>query len=154
MRVRSRDAKMWPATVALLTALVYYAGARVGYRFAIPHGIVALWPPSGLMLGLLLSADRRNWPAIVLGGLLGSFLSDRQSGYTTSLATLAAIANVGETLTAAWIVDWRLDRRITLESLRDVGTLVIGGAVLSNALTALAGVLVLHTGFRTPIGTA
>jgi integral membrane sensor domain MASE1 len=38
---------------ALLTAVLYFAGARLGYAFALQAGFVTLWPPSGLMLGLL-----------------------------------------------------------------------------------------------------
>ena len=31
--------------------LPYFANARGGYAFAIPHGIVTLWPPSGVNAG-------------------------------------------------------------------------------------------------------
>ena len=139
------------ALVAILAALGYYAGARLGYRFAIPGGDVMLWPASGVMLGLMLSGQRRDWPAIIAGGLIGSIVSDTQSHYGVVFALGAAAANVGETLAAALLVGWLLRRRITLSSLRDVGVLVFGAVVLSNAVTAILGALVMHQRFHTPL---
>jgi integral membrane sensor domain MASE1 len=46
--------------LAVLAAAAYFVSARLGYAFAIPHGFVTLWPPSGLMLGLLVSSIGRH----------------------------------------------------------------------------------------------
>jgi PAS domain S-box-containing protein len=132
----------------VLTAIAYYAAARLGYRFAIPRGIVTLWPPSGVVLGLLLSNRRGDWPIIVLGGVLGSITSDLQSGYGVLLAIAAALANATETLVASSFVMWRIKRPLTLSRLRDIGELTLGASVLSNAATATLGALVLHVGFK------
>jgi len=138
----------------ILTAVAYYAGARLGYRFAIIHAIVTLWPPSGVILGLLLSTRRRDWPIIVLGGVLGSILSDLQSGYGLLLAIAAALANATETFVAASFVMWRIKRPLTLTRLREIGELTIGASVLSNAATAVLGAVVLHLGFKMPFAKA
>jgi two-component system cell cycle sensor histidine kinase/response regulator CckA len=129
-----------------LVAIAYYVSARLGYLLALPGGLVTLWPPSGLMLGFLLLSPRRDWPTIVAGGLIGSFCSDLHSGFTFSFAVAAAAANGLETLVAASVVRWRLGRRLTLSSLRDVGELTIGAAILSNAVTAVLGAATLHRG--------
>ncbi|MES2358817.1 MAG: PAS domain S-box protein [Gemmatimonadota bacterium] len=139
------------ALVATLAALGYYAGARLGYRFAIPGGAVMLWPASGVMLGLMLSSERRDWPAILVGGLIGSVVSDTRSGYGVVFAAGAAVANVGETLAATLLVTSRLRHRITLSSLRDVGVLVFGAVILSNAATAILGAIAMHQRFQSAL---
>ncbi len=135
---------------ALLAMAAYFASARIGYRFAIPQGVVTLWPPSGVMLGLLLLSPRRYWPALAIGGLAGSFASDMRSGYSPALAVAAALANSVESVAAAWFLTWRLGSRVRLSSLTAVVTFTAGAAVLVNALTACFGALMLNLGFHTP----
>ncbi|MFN2602463.1 MAG: PAS domain S-box protein [Gemmatimonadaceae bacterium] len=142
------------AAIVILTAVGYYVSARLGYLLAIPRGVVTLWPPSGLMLGLLLVSHRRDWPALAFGALLGSLCSDLRSGHAIGFAIAAALANVIETLAAASLVLWRLRRPLVLSSLRDVGELVLGAAVVSNAVTACLGATVLHVGLRMPLASA
>ncbi|HSU95927.1 MAG TPA: MASE1 domain-containing protein, partial [Gemmatimonadaceae bacterium] len=137
--------------IAALAALGYYCGARLGYRFAISGGEVMLWPASGVMLGLMLSSERRDWPAIITGGLIGSIVSDTQSHYGVVFVLGAAAANVGETLAAASLVSWRLRSRMTLSSLREIGVLIFGAVILSNAVTAILGALAMHQRFHTPL---
>ena len=137
--------------VAILSALAYYAGARLGYRFAIPAGVVTLWPASGVMLGLMLASRRRDWFAIVVGGLIGSVVSDSQNHYGVSFVLGAALANGVETLAGASLVTWWLRRRMTLSSLRDVAALVFGAVIISNAATAILGAITLHRRFHTPV---
>ncbi|HEV8195148.1 MAG TPA: MASE1 domain-containing protein [Gemmatimonadales bacterium] len=132
--------------------LAYFASARLGYAFAIPHGIVTLWPPSGVMLGLLALSDRRNWPTLLAGGLAGSFASDLLNGYPTSTALAAALANIVEALAAAWFVTWRLGCPVKLSSLRGVLVFTGGAALLTNSVTAWLGAAMLHFGFGAPLG--
>ena len=143
MTPRTRDAGRFLSRV-LLTAAGYFICARLGYTLALPGGVVALWPASGLMLGLLLASPRSDWPALVVGGVVGSLTSDLSSGYHVGFAVAAASANATETLVAAAFATWRLARRFTLTALRDVGDLVGRAAVLSNSVTALLGAMVLH----------
>src|ERR1043166_6922220 len=95
---------MRPLLRLLLAAAAYFVAARLGYAFKIPGGSVTLWPPAGVMLALLLLSKRRDWPALLAGALVGSFLSDRMTGFSVALAIVAALANAAETLVAAWIV--------------------------------------------------
>lgn len=54
-----------PAQVVLF-ALAYFAFARAGLMFAVqPEAITAVWPASGLYLGVLLLTVRTRWPAFV-----------------------------------------------------------------------------------------
>src|ERR1051325_10309322 len=121
--------------------MAYFAGARLGYLFAIPHGIVAIWPPSGILLGLLLLSPRREWPAYLTGGLVGSVAAHLMSSYAPPLALLASVASVGESLLGAWIVTRALEIPVRLSSLRAVEVFVGGAALLGNGLTAIIGAI-------------
>ena len=60
---------------AILAGLAYFASAQLGAAIALPHNIAAIWPPSGVMLAILVLSDRRDWPAIVAGGFTGALAS-------------------------------------------------------------------------------
>src|SRR5579864_6403724 len=126
-----------------LTGVGYYAAARLGYAYVIGSHISIIWPPSGLMLALLVRLRRRDWAIAVAGGFLGNLAADL--GTSTSLAqTLAGpAANALEVVTAAWLLRALAGSALTLSRLQHVAALVLGAAIGSNAVTALAGALVL-----------
>jgi PAS domain S-box-containing protein len=132
----------------LLVGVAYFAGARVGYAFSIGGGLVTLWPPSGIILGILLLSPRATWPPTLLGAMVGSFASDRLTGYSLPLALFAAFANTLEAAVAAKVVSWRGGTPVSMASVRSVFALIVFGAVLSNAVTAFVGSLVLTQGFN------
>src|SRR5437868_4117145 len=103
----ARDPWVAAAVRAVLAAAAYFASARLGYAFAIPHGFVTLWPPAGVMLGVLALSPRAAWPSLIAGGMVGSLISDLRTGYTVPLAIAAAVANVGESTLAAAILTRR-----------------------------------------------
>jgi PAS domain S-box-containing protein len=133
---------------ALLGSLAYFASARLGYALSV-HGIAALWPPSGVMLALLLLSERRWWPALATGGLLGSVASDLLSGFAPLAALAAATANLTESLVAAGLLSWGNDPRTLLTTLRGLARFVGGAVILSNALTAPLGALMLRQSTET-----
>ena len=102
------------------------------------------------MLGLLAMAPARQWPALIAGGLLGSVASDLVSNYTVSLALAAAGANLLESVAGALVMRRWLGPIVSLTTLRSVGVLAIGVALLSNAVTSLAGAAMLYAGFGIP----
>ena len=137
-----------------LAALAYFASARLGYAFAIPQGVVTLWPPSGVILGLLLLSERRHWAALLIGAFVGGVGSDLLSGATPAFALAAAVANSTESLLAAWVVTWRLGPQVRLSSLRAVLVFMGGAVLVSNAVTAILGALVTNHGVVGPLGRA
>ena len=134
----------------LLAGIAYYASARVGYALAIPHGIVTLWPPSGVILGILLLSEYSDWPAILIGAFVGGMASDLHSGFSLGFALSAAVANTGESVLAAWVVVSRLGHRVRLDNLRAVLVFMIGAPLLSNAATAVLGAMTLDHGLHGP----
>ena len=139
---------------AILAAVAYFVSARLGAAIALPHNIAAIWPPSGVMLALLVLSDRRDWPALVVGGFTGALVSVSLYHYPLPLALTAATANSAESLLAAWVIRWRYDSRTPMHSIAGLVRFIIGAVGLSNAVTALLGGFMLHQRFGTPYGTA
>ena len=143
-----------PAARILLIGLAYFAASRLGYAFAVGSGTVTLWPPSGVMLALLLLCPMTRWGEIVAGGLAGSIASDLLSRYPVPLAVYAAAANIGESVAAALFLQWAVGRNVTLSTVRGVLGLAIGAVCLVNAATAVIGAGVLVVGFDMPFRRA
>jgi PAS domain S-box-containing protein len=128
---------------AAAAGIGYFLGARAGYALQIPGGIAALWPPAGIMLALLVLTRRREWPAVIAGGWLGSLASDVYSGFPLTFAVSAASANLFESVVAAWVLV-RVVGQQPLDTLRGLLTLVVGVTIGTNAITATGGATVLH----------
>ncbi|GMV04068.1 MAG: hypothetical protein AMXMBFR53_03490 [Gemmatimonadota bacterium] len=123
---------------AVTTAAVVFLAAKAAYALAL-QGIVNVWFPSGVMLALLLVAERRTWVAILVGGFVGNVVADLSQGLDPALALGGPVANGVESLLAALVVRWVVGRRNPVASIRGVGALLVGAALLSNGVTALLG---------------
>jgi PAS domain S-box-containing protein len=142
--LRTLDAKRYPLVFGGSLVGGYFA-ALLGYLLTLrPAGVVFLWPPSGLVLGALVLLDRRLWPVVLAGSTLGNAAADFQHGASNGLALAGAVVNALEQVLAATVVLRVSGRDMRFATLRDVGALVLGAAVLSNALTAVLGSLVLR----------
>jgi PAS domain S-box-containing protein len=139
---------------AMLAALAYFVSARLGAAIALPHNVAAIWPPSGVMLALLVLSDRQHWPALVGGGFAGALVSVLLYHYPLPLALTAATANSAESLLAAWVIRWRYDSRTPMHSVAGLVRFIVGAVILSNAVTALLGGFMLHQRFGTAFGTS
>jgi PAS domain S-box-containing protein len=131
-----------------LSAMAYFAAARLGYGLTIPHGVVALWPPAGVMLGLLLLSSRRFWPAILVGAAIGAIVAELLQGNTFLFGILAATTNLTESLIAASVVRYRIKSRQALATLRGLLEVSVTAAAVTNALTAWLGALLLQGYFH------
>src|SRR5687768_2911655 len=78
-RQRHRDAahskqmKVGTGTLgrAALLAALYIVSGKLGLLFAPPPGLVTvIWPPSGIVLGMLLIYGGRLWPGVLVGSFL------------------------------------------------------------------------------------
>lgn len=130
--------------LAALVAAGNYGCALLGYTFMIrPAGVSMVWPGSGFVLALLLLVDARRWPAVLLGAITGNVAADLQHGASVGLALGGGAVNALESLVAAALLVRFLGRGIAFNTLREVGGLIVGAAVFSNAATALLGAVVL-----------
>jgi PAS domain S-box-containing protein len=121
-------------------AVVYALIARLGLRVDAVSGFATLlWPPSGIALAALLVGGFRLWPGIAIG----AFAANLWVGAPLSAALGIAAGNTLEGLLGAWALR-RMGFDNSLERLRDVLPLVVGGALLSTLISPTIGVFSLY----------
>ncbi|HUQ12047.1 MAG TPA: PAS domain S-box protein [Steroidobacteraceae bacterium] len=137
------------AKTALLAALYFLAG-KLGLTLAVPPGYATvIWPPSGIVLGMLLLHGR----AIAPGVFLGSFLLNAMVGHapqvlpTPTELTLAACIATGSTMQALLgrelIARW-FGQPVRLRNVTDILRLLAVAMPLACVVSPTAGVLSLH----------
>lgn len=136
-----------------LVAAAYFLSATLAYALGI-DSLVVVWIPSGVILGLLVSLETRDWPAALLGAFAGNVLADLGKGLQLPLAVLGPAANGLEAFVAAWVVRRLVGRTVTLTSLREVVVLILGAATVSNGVTTILGAVILHVWWTMPFANA
>ncbi len=129
----------------LALAAIYFVTARLGLLLAHPGtNATAVWLPTGIAMAAVLRWGSRVWPGIFLGSLgvnawllLGLGLS-AQASFWVALA--AAAGNSGEAVLAGFLVERFTGTRNPFGRSKDVVQFIFLGALLSTALSALAGV--------------
>jgi PAS domain S-box-containing protein len=151
---RARDKLPDPATYLLQVAalaVVYYAAARLGLRYAsIGQSISLVWPPTGVALAGLIVLGRRAWPGVAIGAFLAN------AATAVPLGTAAAIA-AGNTLEAVLATSLLLSAagpQPRLDATRTVRALVLSAAPLGAIVSAAVGVTALVLGGVLPLGRA
>ena len=87
----------------IAVAVLYYISSQAGLWLSFPETrLVALWPPTGLALALIVLMGYRTWPAIMIGSLIANALVYLHFGYELNAATLIipVLMSVGTTLEA------------------------------------------------------
>ncbi len=96
-----------PLLRILLVATLYYLGAKLGFLLSISEGNASsVWPPSGMMLAVLLLGGYRLWPGILLGAIAANILnllsSDRPWFVSVAVAVGIGLGGTSEALTGAF----------------------------------------------------
>ncbi|MFN3628358.1 MAG: MASE1 domain-containing protein, partial [Parvibaculum sp.] len=91
----------WP----FATGLAYYAAAATSLALTSGHdGIATVWPSSGVLVAALLLSDKRVWPLHILAGALASLAANLGVGNGMGISLGFTVANVVESLLAAWLL--------------------------------------------------
>jgi signal transduction histidine kinase/integral membrane sensor domain MASE1 len=141
---------------AAITALLYFITAWASIALATqPPGVAAVWPPSGLLLAILVLTAPATWPLTVAGVAVAITLANLSAGASPLVSLGFAAANCAESLLAAVLL-----RRAnagsppTMASLRDVVLLFVVAVVVSCAATALLGAAVAALAYGSPFWEA
>jgi signal transduction histidine kinase len=134
------------ALLALLVAIGYYTGSRIGFLFTPAQTPIAtFWPPNAILLAAFLLAPTRMWWAFLLAVLPAHFLIQSQVGVPLLTSLGWFVGNAGEALIAAACIRFfNKDERL-FESVRGVAIFLVFGVFLSTLLTSFldAAVVVL-----------
>jgi PAS domain S-box-containing protein len=122
-----------------LVAGAYFGAAKLGTSLEVAHGVITpVWAPSGIALAALLVLGVRFWPAVAIG----AFTANATSGATIAVAAGIAVGNTLAAVVGALLIQ-RIGFTATLDRVRSVLALVVGGAVVSTMVSATNGVTVL-----------
>jgi PAS domain S-box-containing protein len=119
-------------------ASLYFLVAALTTSLIGDPGIAVLWPASGVYLGVMLVAPRHLWPSLACAAGVGSLAAYLHAGSSLEVSVAFAVPSSAEGLLAAVLVERIAGGRFALEGRRDLVALVVGGAVVANALVALS----------------
>jgi PAS domain S-box-containing protein len=133
-------------------AVVYYAAARLGLRYAsIGHSVSLVWPPTGLAIAALILLGRSAWPGVAAG----AFLANAATPIPLAAAAGIASGNTLEAVLAAALLTRAAGKRPSLDALATVRALILVAAPLGALVSALVGVTSLTlTGALPPTAAA
>ena len=94
-----------PLRAALIIALGYYLGAKLGFALTLsPVPVSTLWPPNAILLAGLLLTSARSWP-LVLSAVFGAHLAVQfQSGVPAPMVLSWFVSNCTEALSGAIVL--------------------------------------------------
>ena len=140
---------------ALLVAVGYYAGTKIGF-FLTPaqQPISTFWPPNAILLAALLLAPPRRWWAFLLAVLPAHLLVQLPAGVPVLTAVGWFIGNAGEALIGAACIRCLRKGQPFFDSVRGLIVFLVFGVLLAPLATSfLDAAVVVLTGRAGDYGT-
>jgi signal transduction histidine kinase/integral membrane sensor domain MASE1 len=138
----------------VLFALAYFAGGELGYSLSLGPSVGGtFWPPAGISLAVFLAAPRRAWPLLLASGVIANYLSDLLHGQTLPASIGFAVANLGEPLLGAVLLQ-RLLGTVTFTRVVELVALTLVVVFVSAPLAAAVGALTAEQFTQNPPGFA
>jgi PAS domain S-box-containing protein len=134
-------AKEWIAALGAAggVAVTYYLAARLGLALlSTPSDVAVFWPASGIAAGILIAANRRVWPAMVVGVILGTVAANLMSDRHIWTSLFKGFCNAGEAVLVAGLIERWFGRPFAFDDLRRVLGFA-AAACLGAAASALGG---------------
>src|SRR5688572_17118897 len=117
---------------AVLVALGYYFGAKVGFAFTLqPNPISTLWPPNAILLAALLVSPPRIWWILIVAAFPAHLAAQLQGGVPIAMVLGWFASNCSEALIGAGAIHLLLRDRPRFHSLRDVGIVLVFAALVA-----------------------
>ena len=135
IQLRGIRVALWP----ILIGSLYYLLAAVSlFLTRGGEGIATIWSPSGLMLAVLLSFSRASAPRYVAAGAIGSLLANLTMGVPAILAVGFTVANMTESVLAAWLLQRRAGCRLSFIDPAGIRCFCMASAIAAGVSAALA----------------
>jgi PAS domain S-box-containing protein len=121
-----RNTSLFMVGFALLTAFLYYLGAKVGFLLTShPHPISTLWPPNAILGAMLLLAPRRQWWLILGAVFLAHVAIELSDGVPLAMVLGWFVSNCGEALACAAGVQWLCGDPVRLDCFRRMSGFIV-----------------------------
>jgi signal transduction histidine kinase len=127
------------AMMACLVVTLCYLAAKLGGVLIInaPQTLWPLWPGCAILVAVLLLSPREIWPILIPAGLAGFVLYDLQVGVSIRSIAWLILADVLETIAAAWGVSYSLNGLPRLNSLKALAkysffTVIVAPLIVSS----------------------
>lgn len=120
------------ASQLIVSAVLLFTAAKVGYSFALYKDLVSLiWPPAGIALALVLVYGYRILPGIAIGSIILSI----SNGSSFIFAAGSLVSQIAEPAFGAFLLSkFGFDRRIS--KISDIVKLILLGAVAAPLIIA------------------
>ena len=141
--------KSYALIAAILVAIAYYAGAKLGFALTFhPHPISSLWPPNSVLLAGLLLTPTRVWWLLIVAALPAHLAAELQSGVPMTMVLGWFASNCSEALIGAGLIRILIVQPLRFDSFKHVCTFLLCAVVVSPLLsTFLDTALVKLIGF-------
>ena len=117
---------------ALLVALGYYLGAKVGFALTLqPTPVSTLWPPNAILLAGLLLTPLRSWGLVLLSVFAAHVVVQVQSGVPAAMLLSWFVSNCTEALIGASAVRWFAGERPRFDRFPVVVVFLVGAGFLA-----------------------
>ena len=127
-------------TCVTLTALAYLVLACFSLLFVVqPEQVAGFWLPNGMLIGVLVLRDRREWRWLLAGAGAANLSANLWIGNSFGLSLGFVVGNLVESWLAAWALVRYVGTPITLSRLREVFGLVAVSAVPACFCGAVLG---------------
>lgn len=128
------------ATCATLTAVAYLLLARLNLLSkAQPENIAVTWFPNGMLLGVMLVRERREWRWLLSSGCAANLIANLRGANSFLLSLGFAAVNGLETCLAAWATARHSRMPLSLTRFRELFGLVAVDAAPACACAGLFG---------------
>lgn len=133
----------------LLFSLVYFLGANIGQQLIFSGSpTVMFWLPSGVFVAILLLAQPNEWLGYILAALAANLSFDILQGRPWYASLLFSAGNSMEAILGAWILGRVSARPFRLSSFRALVSLIVFSGLLSTAINATYGALIVKIIFN------
>lgn len=132
-----RHSPLWLKVI--LVAATYLAAAELGNVLSVQQEFSTFWPPAGVLFVLLVFADFREWPVLLLAAAAANVSSDLLHDRAFTLSAGFATANCSEAALGAFLVRRLMRDAIALDSRRKVVGFTALAAIVAPTLGATLG---------------
>lgn len=139
------EAPLW--LKAIVAAVAFLAAAELGNALSVQRQFSTFWPPSGVLLVLLIFAKPREWPVLLAAAAAANVGSDLLHDRALVVSVGFSIANCLEASVGAAFVRRFLGTPTVLDTRRNVVVFTILAAGVAPALGASIGTAALSVAY-------